>query len=232
MAPRQHLPPRRYGWTQKVRIGGLKIYLTINEFPDGTPGEIFVVAAKTGELVQAMLSGWAMNFSHLLQMGVALGDLYRSFHHAKFDPSGPVTDDPDVRMATSIFDWIVKHLAENYKEGALKLEEKVCNYKHAALPRVVDVDWDGKPIQTGNGDGVDSNPAHVSPERGLLERFAQDMADEHQCPFLVIMEPPDKLNGKPLSETATIPYATAEHQASPEEKKAAVRRVLPKEKAS
>ncbi len=114
MNEREQLPPLRRGWTRKVRIGGQKLYLTVNEYPDGRPGEIFLRAAKTGQLVQAMLDGWAVSVSVNLQMGVPLDTLLHSFENTNFTPSGPVAGDPDIKLASSLFDYVVRRLALTY----------------------------------------------------------------------------------------------------------------------
>jgi ribonucleoside-diphosphate reductase alpha chain len=218
---RRHLPAKRYGWTQKARIGGTKLYLTVNEYPDGTPGEIFVVAAKTGELVQAMLSGWAVLFSAELQRGVSLSDISHSFRHTKFDPSGVVTDDEDVKQASSLFDYVVRHLQAAYAVGAPDLRDKVAAYRHG----------DGSaPNGRTNGEVKPTAPQPAAPQPATppqtrLQLLAQETADRWKEPVLLISEPPPSKIG----QTPTIPYAVLESRATAEELAAAVERVLPKQ---
>ncbi len=111
---REHPPSKRFGWTRKIRVGGQKLFLTCNEYLDGRPCEVFLVAAKTGTLVQSMLSAWAISVSSQLQHGVPLEDIVCSFEHTKFEPCGVVSGDAEIRQASSLLDYIVKRLKLDY----------------------------------------------------------------------------------------------------------------------
>ncbi len=45
---RRLLPSKRFGYTQKVTIGGHKLYLRTGEYDDKTLGEIFLDMHKVG----------------------------------------------------------------------------------------------------------------------------------------------------------------------------------------
>ncbi len=111
---REHLPPIRKGYTHKVRIGGQKIYLRTGEYPDGRLGEIFLTASKSGTLLQALLDSFSISVSLSLQHGVPLEEYVEAFTHTKFEPSGVVSGDDEIRMASSILDWVFRELAINY----------------------------------------------------------------------------------------------------------------------
>ena len=114
---RRELPPRRYGYTQKVHIGRHKLLWRTGEYSDGTLGEIFIDTHKEGATFRSLMNGFAILFSLALQYGVPLAVLYRAFKDMKFDPSGFITGHDNIRFASSIFGLIVTDLWENYGDG-------------------------------------------------------------------------------------------------------------------
>jgi ribonucleoside-diphosphate reductase alpha chain len=114
---REDLPARRAGYVQKARIGGQKIYLHTGEYADGRLGEIFLTAAKTGTLLQALLDAFAISVSISLQHGVPLEEYVEAFKHTKFEPSGPVSGDARIKMASSILDYVFRELESTYLLG-------------------------------------------------------------------------------------------------------------------
>jgi ribonucleoside-diphosphate reductase alpha chain len=111
---REHLPSRRRGYTQKARIGGQKIFLTTGEYEDGRLGEIFLTAAQTGTLLQALLDSFSISVSLSLQHGVPLEEYVEAFTHTKFEPCGPVSGDERIKMASSILDYVFRELEATY----------------------------------------------------------------------------------------------------------------------
>lgn len=114
MSKRECLPARRPGWVQKARVGGQKLYLIVGEYPDGRPGEVFIIAAKTGHLVDALLSNFAISVSLGLQHGVPLEEFVDAFERTRFDPAGPVSGSAEVKMASSILDYVFRELKARY----------------------------------------------------------------------------------------------------------------------
>jgi hypothetical protein len=229
---RQHLPPKRFGWVQKCRVGTAKLYLIVAEYPDGRPGEIFVTVAKTGELVQAMLSGWAMEFSALLQYGVPLADLVQSFRGTRFDPSGPVVDDESVKMASSLFDYVVRHLEAAYAPGAPSLPAKVAAY-HQRMPAVATSLSEPAPtantihgewVRTGQPETPAPLPSGAADPLTRLRMLAQAEANKHGEPFLAILVPPAS---SITQHRSRIGYAVRESMADDVERKAKHERFEP-----
>jgi len=114
IAQRIPLPNRRRCWTQKVRIGGQTIYMTVGEYPDGSPGEVFLDAAKQGTMTRAMLNALAIFLSLGLQHGVSLELYLNAIKGLDFEPSGPVEGSLAVTNANSILDYICKELEAAY----------------------------------------------------------------------------------------------------------------------
>ena len=120
-AVRRKLPRVRTSKTYKFSIADLKGYFTVGEYEDGTPGEMFISTSKQGSTLSGLMDSFAMSFSHGLQYGVPLKSYVRSLRGASFAPNG-ITNDPDIRTASSITDYIVRRLALDYLSFDDRLE--------------------------------------------------------------------------------------------------------------
>ncbi len=107
---RRRLPDEREAITHKFSIAGHEGYLTVGKYPDGSPGELFVVMSKEGSVVSGLLDGFATAVSLALQYGVPLKVLIDKFSHSRYEPSG-FTTNPRIRIAKSITDYIFRWLA-------------------------------------------------------------------------------------------------------------------------
>ncbi len=110
---RRRLPDERKAITHKFAIGGHEGYLTVGEYEDGTPGEIFVTMAKEGSVVSGLMDCFATSISIGLQSGVPLETYVKKFSHTRFEPYG-YTNNPKIRMAKSIADYIFRWLGDRY----------------------------------------------------------------------------------------------------------------------
>ncbi len=113
-AQRQKLPNRRKGYTQKAVVGGHKVYLRTGEYDDGSLGEIFIDMHKEGASFRSLMHNFAMAISIGLQYGVPLEEFVDAFVFTRFEPSGPVSGNDTIKMATSILDYIFRELAISY----------------------------------------------------------------------------------------------------------------------
>jgi len=111
---RHRLPKRRKGFTQEVMIGEHKLYLRTGDYEDGKLGEVFLDMHKQGATMSAMLDSFAKLLSISIQHGVPLEELVEVFIHTKFEPKGIVRHDPNVKIATSILDYVFRTLAIEY----------------------------------------------------------------------------------------------------------------------
>lgn len=107
---RRKLPQTRKSETHKFVIAGHKGYLTCGMYEDGTPAEIFIQISKHGGTLAGLLGSFAITVSMALQYGVPLKELARKFVYSRYEPAG-VTENPDIRIATSITDYIFRYLA-------------------------------------------------------------------------------------------------------------------------
>ena len=112
-AVRRELPQQRSAKTFKFVVGGVKGFVTVGEFDDGSPGEIFINISKQGSTLAGIVDSLAISISYGLQYGVPLKSYIRIFLNMTFAPSG-VTNDSQIKRASSIIDFIARKLAAIY----------------------------------------------------------------------------------------------------------------------
>ncbi len=110
---RQKLPKTRSAKTFSFRVADCHGYVTVGEYEDGRPGEVFLQVAKQGSTLAGIMDAFAISVSHGLQYGVPLEAFVEMFTNMRFEPAG-MTDDPDIRFATSLVDYIFRRLAVEY----------------------------------------------------------------------------------------------------------------------
>lgn len=120
-AVRRELPRRRNGRTYEFKLADLKGFFTVSQFEDGTPGELFINVSKQGSTLSGLMDSFAISVSHGLQYGVPLKSYVKTLMSSSFAPSG-ITDDPDVRTASSITDYIFRRLALDFLSFDDRLE--------------------------------------------------------------------------------------------------------------
>ena len=110
---RRRLPKSRSSRTFEFRVADCKGFVTVGEYPGGRPGEIFVKVSKQGSTLAGIMDAFAISLSHGLQYGVPLAAYVETFVGVRFEPAG-ITDDPDIRIATSLMDYLFRKLAVMY----------------------------------------------------------------------------------------------------------------------
>ena len=111
---RRRLASRRHGFTQEARIAGHKVFLRTGEYEDGTPGEIFIDMHKEGAAFRSMMNCFAIAVSMGLQYGVPLEDLVDQFCFTRFEPHGRVDGHENIKIATSVIDYVFRVLGVEY----------------------------------------------------------------------------------------------------------------------
>ena len=99
--------------TFEFKLADSKGFMTVGEFEDGSPAEIFIVVSKQGSTLAGVMDALAISVSHGLQHGVPLKSYVKAFINMSFAPSG-LTDDSEVRTATSFVDYIFRRIAKVY----------------------------------------------------------------------------------------------------------------------
>src|SRR5207253_7138510 len=107
---KKRLPQSRPALTTSFRVGDAEGYVTAGSYPDNGLGEIFLKASKQGSTLSGIMDAFSIAVSVGLQYGVPLEDYASKFINMKFEPSG-MTNDPDVRFASSIVDYVFRRLA-------------------------------------------------------------------------------------------------------------------------
>src|SRR5436305_14600690 len=128
---REKLPRKRRSNTFKFRVADCEGYVTVSEYEDGRPGEVFLKVSKQGSTLSGIVDALSISVSLGLQHGVPLRTYVEKYTNMRFEPGG-MTDDPDLRIASSIVDYIFRRLAVDYlpKEereelGILTVEERM-----------------------------------------------------------------------------------------------------------
>jgi ribonucleoside-diphosphate reductase alpha chain len=110
---RRRLPDDRTEIGRKFRVGDYEGYIHVGLFPDGAPGDIFVDIAKEGTTLAGLMNSFMISVSLGLQYGVPLEVYVSKFSHMRFEPSG-LTNDPDIRAAKSLVDYIFRWLGKKF----------------------------------------------------------------------------------------------------------------------
>ncbi len=118
---RERMPRRRRSNTFAFRVADCEGYVTVGEYDDGRPGEVFVKVAKQGSTLAGIMDAFAVSVSLGLQHGVPLATYVRKYTNMRFEPAG-MTDDPDLRIAQSLVDYIFRRLAVDYLPYDERLE--------------------------------------------------------------------------------------------------------------
>jgi ribonucleoside-diphosphate reductase alpha chain len=112
---RKRLPRSRPSQTISFSVGGAEGYLTAGSYPDDGLGELFLKFGKQGSTLGGVMDAFSIAVSIGLQYGVPLETFVEKFTNLRFEPAG-LTDDPDIRMAQSIMDYVFRRLALDYMD--------------------------------------------------------------------------------------------------------------------
>ncbi|MBX6765679.1 MAG: vitamin B12-dependent ribonucleotide reductase [Actinomadura rubrobrunea] len=107
---RKRLPKQRPATVTRFSVAGAEGYMTASTYPDDGLGEVFLKLGKQGSTLAGVMDAFSMAISISLQYGVPLETWVEKFTNMRFEPAG-MTDDPDIRMATSVMDYIFRRLA-------------------------------------------------------------------------------------------------------------------------
>ncbi len=107
---RKRLPKKRSATVTRFDVAGAKGYITASTYPDDGVGEIFLKLGKQGSTLAGVMDAFSIAISVGLQYGIPLEAYVAKFTNLRFEPAG-MTDDPDIRIATSVMDYIFRRLA-------------------------------------------------------------------------------------------------------------------------
>jgi ribonucleoside-diphosphate reductase alpha chain len=113
---RRTMPIERAEIGRKFQVGEYEGYIHVGLFPDGTPGDVFVDIAKEGTTLAGLMNALMISVSLGIQYGVPLDVYVSKFSHMRFEPAG-LTNDPDIRVAKSLVDYIFRWLGKKFLDA-------------------------------------------------------------------------------------------------------------------
>ena len=116
---RRRLPKQRTATVTSFSVGGAEGYMTASTYPDDGLGEVFLKLGKQGSTLAGVMDAFSIAISISLQYGVPLRTWVEKFTNMRFEPAG-LTDDPDIRIASSVMDYIFRRIALDH----LPLDER------------------------------------------------------------------------------------------------------------
>jgi ribonucleoside-diphosphate reductase alpha chain len=202
---RRRMPDERTALTHAYRIGNHKGYLTVGLYEDGTPGEIFIAAAKEGSVISGLLDSFALSISLALQYGVPLKFLVNKFVHSRFEPSG-YTNNPDIKIAKSIVDYIFRWLAIKYLSHEDQSELGVNGY-HSKEEELATVETVGAKETAA----IDSSKIEIkSQSRKSIKKLELDLDSDGDPETFYYEETEESLKGLSLGDDSKITFAMQE----------------------
>jgi ribonucleoside-diphosphate reductase alpha chain len=179
-AVRERLPRRRSSHTFSFRVADCEGYVTVGEYEDGRPGEVFIKVSKQGSTLAGIMDGFAVAVSLGLQHGVPLATYVRKYSHMKFEPAG-ITDDVDLRIATSLLDYIFRRLALDYLSYEDRLELGVLSTQERTQPTLPGVE-ESATLSVGLVEDEPSEPVvRTSPSDAATTLARAEQLDAPYC---------------------------------------------------
>ena len=173
------MPARRRGFTQEARVAGQKVYLRTGEYEDGSLGEIFIDMHKEGAAFRSMINCFAIAVSKGLQYGVPLEEFVDTFTFVRFEPQGMVTGHPNIKMATSIIDYVFRVLGLEYlgRTDLVQNPDTVDSDGGDEVPAATGAlfpNWTATPAVAESGAAVE--PVEDAPENPRAEAVSEPIA--------------------------------------------------------
>jgi ribonucleoside-diphosphate reductase alpha chain len=182
---RKRLPRSRPSITTKFEVGDAEGYITASSYPDDGIGEIFLKTSKQGSTLAGVMDAFSIAISIGLQYGVPLEAYVSKFINMKFEPSG-MTNDPDIRFASSLVDYVFRRLALDHLPRDTRQELGIRSIAERKETVAQDVaakmaDELGEAADVLSDPPVD-DPLDASPTRiELVERPKTQAADAPLC---------------------------------------------------
>ena len=170
---RQKMPRTRRGRTFEFRVADCKGFATIGEYDNGQPGEIFLTVSKQGSTLSGIMDAFAKSISYGLQYGVPMRAFVEAFVNMRFEPAG-MTDDPDIRFAASIMDYLFRRLALEYLTYAEREELGIFSIDERLQPTLPGVEESSYVSSTGSD--VAADPKSIPSVEELVTQLEMGIA--------------------------------------------------------
>ena len=186
---RRRLPRQRPATVTRFSVAGAEGYMTASSYPDDGVGEVFLKLGKQGSTLAGVMDAFSMAISVGLQYGIPLDSYVAKFTNMRFEPAG-LTDDPDIRIASSVMDYIFRRLALDH----LPYEERAELGILSAAERAAEV--------------AGHDPAGLNEDVDPTE-LAQSAAVEQPHPERAVVQPPVQARPTP-AHTPVAPHSSTE----------------------
>jgi ribonucleoside-diphosphate reductase alpha chain len=173
---RKKLPRTRTSRTFEFRVADCKGFVTVGEYEDGRPGEIFVRVSKQGSTLAGIMDAFAISVSHGLQYGVPLRSFVEAFTGMRFEPAG-MTDDPDVRIANSLMDYLFRKMAIEYLSFEERAELNILTTTERTQPTLPGVEE--TTVETRQGSELPADPPSVESASTLIDTVEASVTRTH-----------------------------------------------------
>lgn len=179
---RQKLPRSRRGRTFEFRVDQCKGFATIGEYEDGRPGEVFLTVSKQGSTLAGIMDAFAKSISYGLQYGVPLRAFIEAFINTRFEPAG-ITDDADIRIVSSIVDYLFRRLAVEYLTDDERAELGIFTREERMQPTLPGVEE--SMVETAKGLDLIADPKTIPSASDLVAQldFAAQSTPPHGAHF-------------------------------------------------
>jgi ribonucleoside-diphosphate reductase alpha chain len=209
---RRRLPRQRPAMVTRFSVAGAEGYMTVSNYPDDGVGEVFLKLGKQGSTLAGVMDAFSMAISVGLQYGIPLDSYVAKFTNMRFEPAG-LTDDPDIRIASSVMDYIFRRLALDHLPHDVRAELGILSAPERAAevaghdPAGLGDDLD--PVELAQSAAVE-NP-HYS-ERTVVAPPVQP----HPSPAPASQTRAPAAPAAPAAPTASAPVSTAAPHSSTE----------------
>jgi ribonucleoside-diphosphate reductase alpha chain len=184
-AVRERLPRKRNSKTFSFRVADCEGYVTVGEYEDGRPGEVFVKVSKQGSTLAGIMDAFSIAISLGLQHGVPLATFVSKYANMKFEPAG-ITDDPELRLVTSLVDYIFRRMALDYLTLSERAELGIFSTQERTQPTLPGVEEMATPSVSLVDDGLsEATGAPVTPAGPAAYGANQPIAraEQRDAPF-------------------------------------------------
>jgi ribonucleoside-diphosphate reductase alpha chain len=179
-AARERLPRRRRSYTFSFRVSDCEGYVTVGEYDDGRPGEIFIKVSKQGSTLAGIMDAFAISVSMGLQYGVPLKAYIHKYTNMRFEPAG-MTDDADLRIASSLVDYIFRRLAIDYLPVDERFDLNVLTAKERT--EYLSASEMGSVTELARGEDPESSYIVASDETKVVKAQERRERGERDAPF-------------------------------------------------
>jgi adenosylcobalamin-dependent ribonucleoside-diphosphate reductase len=170
---REKLPRSRRGRTFEFRVADCKGFATIGEYDDGRPGEVFLTVSKQGSTLAGIMDAFAKSISYGLQYGVPLRAFVEAFTNMRFEPAG-MTDDPEIRFASSVMDYLFRKLAMEYMSYDERAELSIFSISERMQPTLPGLEE--AVVETTSGSEMVADPKSLPSAGDLADQLSAGIA--------------------------------------------------------